>query len=271
MRTEFKKLLVFVNFIEASKKAIKQALFLSGENTKLTICHVVKEGKPNDSEKIDEIKTYFKDELSGAMNIEFIVESGSLFDTLSKVATKVQPDLVVAGTRGVEGFDIGLHGSAIYKFVREVRFTTLVIHLDSVLVENGFSKVMLPISNHPNFMKKVHEAVRLLHDEGEVIVLVVNKEGDETDEKISINLKETEQYLDNANYKWSYRNVTTKRYDHNYAQHAIREMKENGIDLISIAADVSPYSRHFGKMQKEDILLNDAGVPVLCTNTDLEE
>jgi hypothetical protein len=47
-------------------------------------------------------------------------------------------------------------------------------------------------------------------------------------------------------------------------------MSELGTDLISISADVSERNKHFGKMHKEDVLMNSYSMPVLCVNTDIE-
>ena len=262
------KLLVFVNFIEASQRALDQAISLAKvKDSSIVICHIIRD-ETDESEILAKLKPYSDQVEKEGINVTIELEHGAVFDAAARAAQRIKPDLVVAGTRGVEGFDMSIFGSAIYKFVRDVSYTSLVMHPQSEIANGGFHKIMLPISPHPNFIKKVEESVKVLSDQGEVIVFTLIKKDTELDEDTAKNVELTKAYLDEHQINWKSLEMVTEKHDHSFAAQTLEQMKEQGMDLVSISADVSARNKHFGKMHKEDILLNESGIPVLCVNTD---
>lgn len=264
-----KKLLVFVNFIEASEKALNQAISLGKKDgAVIVICHILDPNGSEDDAK-EKLQPYIDRVKAAGLNTELEIERGSVFEGASKAARRIKPDLVIAGTRGAEGFDMSIFGSAIYKFVREVAFTSLVIHSDSKVSDSGYRNIMLPVSPHPNFLKKVSETLKVLDKDGEVVVFALVKEGIELDDDIAKNIEQTKEYLEKLGVKWQYREFVIKKSDHNFAEKTLERVEELGTDLIAISADVSAKNQHFGKMHKEDVLLNKHSMPILCVNTDM--
>jgi len=262
-----KKILVFVNFIESSKLAIDQAVvFGRMHGTDITVCHIT-DGK-SDSEHLEaRLKPYMSSIGEAGLNSELVVERGAFFDSAVKVANRVVPDLVIMGTRGAEGYDMKLRGSAIYKLVSELPYSSLVLPNKAVVAEKGFKKVMLPISPHPKFLKKVAETVKVLSEDGEIIVLSILRNGEELDADSKKNLDQTLQYLQENNLKCGTMEFERDNKSHGYATITLKKIKEQGMDLVSIISNVSERNKHFGKMEKEDILLNEEGIPVFCVNT----
>jgi Mn-dependent DtxR family transcriptional regulator/nucleotide-binding universal stress UspA family protein len=265
-----KKLLVFVNFMEASERALDQAIALARlHKASLVISHIV--GPENDEEEVREkLRPMMQKVEATGLDAELRLEYGDLFEAAAQVARSVKPDLVVAGTRGIEGFDMRLHGSAIYKFVRDVGYTSLILHPDSPIAENGYLKVMLPVSPHTNFIKKVTETVKVLGEDGEVIVFSLTRKGEKLEEDLVQKQKEAESYLNDSGIKWKELTSETNKVGHAFASETLERFKDEKMDLITIATDLSQKNRHFGKMHKEDVLLNRSGIPVLCVNTDFE-
>ncbi|MFT6998503.1 MAG: nucleotide-binding universal stress UspA family protein [Cryomorphaceae bacterium] len=262
-----KKILVFVNFIEASQRAVDQAIaFGHLHGADIFISHI-SDGK-SDLEKLKSDLQLYVNKVKGAdLNADLIVEEGSFFETATKIANRINPDLVVVGTRGAEGFDMGLRGSAIYKLVSEMPFSSLVLPTNSVVTEKGFKKILLPVSPHPNFLKKVSETRKVLATDGEIVVLTVLRTGIELDEDTKANLEATKAYLDQNQVKSSVLEFERENKSHGYAQITLKKVKEAGMDLVSIISNVSERNKHFGKMEKEDVLLNEEGIPVFCVNT----
>jgi len=264
------KLLVFLNFIKASERALDQAISLAKKDgAKITLCHILDQ-KGNESDVLKKLEPYAEKVRLSGLKVEIELEYGPIFDAAAKAAKKIKPDLVIAGTRGAEGFDMSIFGSAIYKFVRDVAYTSLVLHSDSKIADGGYKKIMLPVSPHTNFIKKVKETLKVIADKGEVSVFALIKEGGELDEITQKNIDITKKYLDEQSIDWEYREFTTKKNQHNLAKQTLDKIKELETDLITISADVSARNMHFGKMHKEDMLLNDQSIPVLCVNTDIE-
>jgi nucleotide-binding universal stress UspA family protein len=265
-----KKILVFVNFIEASQRAVDQAIaFGRMHGASISISHI-SDGK-GDAEKLKSNLQPYLDKVKGAsLKAELIIEEGAFFETATEIANRLNPDLVVVGTRGAEGFDMGLRGSAIYKLVSEIPYSSLVLHTDSKVAEKGFKKIVLPVSPHPKFLKKVSETRKVLAADGEIVVLTVLRSGVELDKDTKANLEATKAYLDENQVKSSVLEIERKNKSHDYAQIILRKAKEAGMDLVSIISNVSERNKHFGKMEKEDILLNEEGIPIFCVNTAVE-
>ena len=262
-----KKILVFVNFIQASQRAVDQAIaFGRMHGADISISHI-SDGKSDPEKLKSDLQLYVNQVKRADLNAELIFEEGAFFETATKIAHRLNPDLVLVGTRGAEGFDMVLRGSAIYKLVSEMPFSSLVLPTDSVVAEKGFKKIMLPVSPHPKFLKIVSETVKVMAADGEIVVLTVQRTGVELDEDTKANLEATKAYLDHKQIKSSVLAFERENKSHGYAQITLEKVKEAGMDLISIISNISERNKHFGKMEKEDVLLNEEGIPVFCVNT----
>jgi nucleotide-binding universal stress UspA family protein len=266
-----KRLLVFVNFTDASQKALDQAISLGKlHGASLTLCHISPQSEQMDAELMERLNLYLAHARAQGVDGEIRIAHGALFQTATQIAKEVKPDLVLAGTRGIEGFDMSIFGSAIYKFVREIPYASLVLHANSEVAEGGYKKVMLPVSPHPGFLKKVKETCKVIAPDGVIVIFALVKPGTELQEETKANIRATKTYLHEQGVNHEYLELGTDRYTMGYAKETLEKIKEYGMDLISIAADVSQRNKHFGKMDKEDILLNEIGIPILCTNTDID-
>jgi nucleotide-binding universal stress UspA family protein len=266
-----KKLLVFVNFTDASQRALEQAISIGKYcGASLTLCYISESPAEKDPEWMERLLPYKQFSDSKGVASEIILEHGSLYQTATKTANRIKPDLVLVGTRGKDGFDMGIFGSAIYKLVREIPFASLVLHANSQVVEGGYKKVMLPVSPHEGFLKKVKETCKVLAPDGVIVIFALIKPGITLEAKTRKNIEATQSYLNERGVKNEYMELSTDKRTMGYAPQTLEKMKGYGMDLISIAADVSQRNKHFGKMDKEDILLNEMGIPVLCTNTDID-
>jgi len=265
-----KKLLVFFNFIEASEKALDQAISLAEkDNCKIIICHIINGSEP-EADILKKLEPFAEKVRLSGREVSIELEKGAIFEAAAKVSQKIKPDLVIAGTRGAAGFDLSIFGSAIYKFVRDVAYTSLVLHSDSKIAQGGFKSVLLPITPHKNFIKKVRESLKVLADEGEIIIFALKKVDSILDDEIENNKKISEEFLNSEGIRWQYKEFEIKKNENDFAKLTLDKMEELGTDLISISANVSARNQHFGKMHKEDVLMNDYAMPVLCVNTDIE-
>jgi len=268
---KMKKLLVFVNFTDASQRALEQAISLGKfHGASLVLAHISEAIAEKDTKLMERLLPCKEFVDSKGVASEIVIDHGPLFQTATKIADRIKPDLVLAGTRGKDGFDMGIFGSAIYKLVREIPFASLVLHANSQVVEGGYKKVMLPVAPHAGFLKKVKETCKVLSPDGVIVIFALIKPGIALEASTRKNIEATQAYLNERGVKNEYLELNTDKNTLGYASQTLEKMKEYGMDLISIAADVSQRNKHFGKMDKEDILLNEMGIPILCTNTDID-
>lgn len=268
-RMVMKKMLVFVNFTEASMRAVKQAAVLSEmHGGVLHICHVSNEA--GDREAQQKLKEYTRlvEEAGGKASI--LTGTGDFFEEAPALAKSIAPDLVIIGAVGMEGFSTSHFGSSIYKLVRSLPFPALVLQRNAALSANGYRNALLPLSAHPNFNSVVKALPVVMASGGLVTLLVVTVQGADPDETFMSNAASAEKELDRLGIKHTLKKTDVSKITSGYAGAILGEMAKEDMDLIAMPADVAKRSQHFGKMDKEALLSNAHGYPVFCLNSDIE-
>ncbi len=262
-----KNILVFSNFTKASHQAEKLAIgFAKAHKARLHVHHVAMEnGLASAANELEKIVSFAKSEGIEAVSV---LEHGDFYALAPTMAKKVQPELVVIGSIGAESFDLAHFGSAIYKLVRSLPYPSLVLHSKSKLPANGFQKILLPIAPHPEFFKLFGAIKMLLSPEGSVFIYTVLHPKHAHEQVYVDNMQAAREYFESHHIKCEVlqeeASVTS-----GYAGLSLRAMATHGMDCIAIAADVSKRNQHFGKMEKEAVLANEEGYPIICVNTDL--
>jgi nucleotide-binding universal stress UspA family protein len=263
-----KNILALVDLTSLSPKVVDQAIALATKSqAALTLCYIVDSPQaPQEAEAQIALSDFAKQAKNQGVDVEIIIEHGSLFDTGTTLVKRLKPNLVVAGTRGVEAIKKGSFGSTIHKLVKELPGTTLVVNSNSTTVKGGYRKILLPVAPHPDYLAKVEAALDLLADDGEISLFAIVKPGSPFDAPTQANIEATKTLLTSRGAKWNYKEDEADPYAVGYSAQTIRVIKEEGYDLISIMAKVSQRNMHFGKFDKEGVLLNTEGIQVLCTN-----
>lgn len=262
-----RKIVVLFDFTDTVKISLDHAVHLAADDAEVYLVHVTKELKQENEEelknKINSKAVVFSDN-----NIPYHVKigTGNLFDAAKNLVEEIQPDLVIAGTHGIHGIKKSLFGSSIHKIVQMLPAPTLVVSDYTLPPETGYKNVLFPVSPHDNFMVKVEQTARILAPDGKVVIYAIMKPGVGIDDVIQSNIKLAEEYFRNHNIQYEYQEVPAEQFSVGYSRQTIQYAKDKNMDLISIMAKVSQANSHFGKMDKENELLNKEGIPILCTN-----
>lgn len=261
-------ILVFVNFTEASAQALQQAAaYASLRKSRLSICHIA---EAFDEEKHEKLMAYAGTAQAKGVEASILAESGEFFSTAPGVVKRIAPDLVLIGTVGVEGFSLSHFGSAIYKLVRTLPSAALVLNSNAPIAEEGYPRVMLPLSAHPDFLKLVKQIPNVLSANGAVTILTVVVNGKAPEAATAANGEAAKSALDQLGIQWKSHEVAVARQPSGYSGIVLEEMQKEGISCMAIPADLSKNEQHFGKMDKEMLLSNTQGFSVLCVNTDFD-
>lgn len=137
----FERILVPVDFSEFSKRALELAVNLLVPSGELHVAHVVASpihpsfyaGGVTELFQVDpelpkRIHDRITEWLGGQPVTSVEVREGLVFQELEDVRKKVQPQLVVMGTRGLTGLDHVLVGSVAEKMVRISDIPVLTVH-----------------------------------------------------------------------------------------------------------------------------------------------
>ena len=263
-----KKILVLVDITDTADKAVDQAIALAKRTQAgILLCYVSKRDSVDEIDSLkNELGKYVERIEGHGLEAQVVVKVGDLEGEVKKLVGTSRPDLVIIGTHGKQGARQNLFGSAIHKLVKEIQAPSLVVNDYMESVREGFDKIMLPVAPHADYLNKVKHSCSVLSGDGRIVIFAILKPGVGLDAKIQKNIKQTKDFLDREGVKWEYLEVDADRYSVGFARQTIDEAKNRGMDLMSIMVNVSTENQHFGKIDKENVLLNEAGIAVLCSN-----
>lgn len=259
-------ILVLVDFTDTADIAMDQAIALAKEQSaSITICHIAGSNDQKES-LLKELQSYGERAEAHGVEHHVLLGQGEFFAEVGSVIERVGPDLIVVGTHGKHGIKQNLFGSAIHKLVKEIHAPTLVVNDHSKVAPHGYKKVMMPVAPHKDYLVKVEQTCKILADDGQIVIFALLKPGVPLDEEILRNVEETKKYLDEKGVSYVYQEENSDRYSVGYSKETMAYVHRQDMDLISIMANVSDRNQLFGKMDKENVLLNELGIPVLCAN-----
>ena len=263
-----KSILVLADFTDTAEISLAQAIAIAKEHeSSISICHVsssVLEVVPE--ELMQKIKPFAALVEKEGIKSDIVIGHGDLFHEVQMIVQRIKPDLVIVGTHGKVGIKQNLFGSSIYKLVKGIHAPTLVISAKTKVQSGAFKKVMLPVAPHKDYLLKVKQTCNLLAEGGEIIIFGILKPGVPLMDSILNNIEDTKRFLDRIGVNYTYQQVESKHYSIGYARDTLDAVSEQNMDLISIMTKVSDDNLYFGNIDKENLILNDLGVPILCAN-----
>lgn len=259
-------ILALIDFTETSKKALEQAAEIAHhQSAGLKLCHIM-HPKTDESTVRKDMEEYLKEAEARGLDPEMVIERGDFMIEVQEVVKRLKPKLVVVGTHGKSGWKQNLLGSTIYKLVKLLPITSLVINDDFKTVAGGFKKILLPVAPHGDYLTKVKQSLNLLAPEGKIEIFTIVKPGVDLDQKTQDNIEASRQFLEEQNTNWEHIEVESTGFSVGYSRESLTYALANQVDLIGIMARVSEDNKSFGTMDKENILLNKDGIAILCTN-----
>lgn len=247
---------------------LEQALILSKiNNSTLVFCHV---SHTESESKIDEINAGFLPYVNKAnkagIDYQTYIASGNLTEGVLESIAKFGSDFVIAGTHGKQGIIQHLFGSKIFNLIKEIDCPTLVLNNESKVAEQGFKKVLIPVSHHTTYLKMLDKTIWLLAPNAKIIIFAIVKYGLPLDSEIISNVKTAQQFLNSKGIVNEYLEIVTDKYSKGYSKDTLDYIQVQEIDLITIFTKVSDKKSSFALSDKENIILNDLGITVLCVD-----
>jgi len=261
-------MLILIDFSPISQLVLEQALMIAKSNhAKITFCHVSNSASEN---KIEEINHSFISYIKKAKEIglehETHISTGNLIEGIKAAVAQFSSDIIIAGTHGKQGILQHLFGSKIFNLIKEISCPFLVLNAQSKIVEHGFKNVLVPVSHHTTYLKMLEKTVKLLAPDGKIIIFAIVKYGLQLDREVLINTKTAQQFLNSKGIKNEYLEIVSDEYSKGYSADTLKYIKDQEIDLITIFTKVSDKKSSFALTDKENIILNDLGITVLCVD-----
>ena len=263
-----KKFIVLIDFTPTAEIALQQAIATAkGKGAKLTLLHVLGHFQEKKrSTTLEALLPLVQQATAAGLEANAEVIVGDLYTEVADYVRDNAIDMVFVGTHGIQGLKQTLFGSNIYKLVKGLQAPALVVNDKCKVMEGGFRKILLPVAPHEEFLVKVKQAQGLLHPDGSIVLFAIKKPGINLDDATSKNLAQAKAYLDESGIAYSFEAVDATHFGLGYARETLAIVQNMDIDMIGILTRVSVENQAFGRMDKEGMLLNELGLPILCSN-----
>ena len=254
------KILVPTDFTKVAECAVDHATKLASLlNGQIVLLHVVgKEGEISDAKlKLDGLTKNIFEKYN--VKVDFIVRVGNIFDDIGAVAEEIAAKLIIMGTHGAKGMQKIL-GSYALKVITNSEVPFVVVQ-QRPIASHGYKKIILPIEATRETKHKIKQTISVAKYFNSEIILIGPKSSDETFVKnLRNNMAFTEANLRDEGIVYKVNYAQGKDFTREIMDLAIAE----NADLIAIVNEQK--GSFFSPTEEQDIIANEAQIPVLCVN-----
>ncbi|MCT4622322.1 MAG: universal stress protein [Schleiferiaceae bacterium] len=265
-----KKIAVLIDFTQTCYKSVEFAQKVYEKSGAEIVLLHVSDDPEKEEEIVEQVKSYANLLEENNTPYTTLIDYGKFFSTVEMAVAKSGADMVIVGTHGKSGLKQNLFGSNILKLVQLLRVSTLVVQDNSVYPENGFDRILFPVAPNLDFdlkTRKVSDLAKIYSSKICLYTLEDHMTGFSVE--VQNNLKKTKAILDEEGLSYEQCMDESEEFSVGFARQTISFANKNDIPLISILSNLAKVNTYYGKVDKENILLNKHAIPVFCAN-DLE-
>jgi nucleotide-binding universal stress UspA family protein len=258
-----KPILVTWDFTEKSEFALQHGVNLAKHlDSGITLIHIVKKDKEIDAAQVK--MDALADETSKKYNVKIdtIVPVGSIFTTISEVATDIHAEMVIMGTHGMKGMQ-KLIGSWALKVIAGSKVPFIVVQ--AAPTSHAFEKIVFPIDFRRENKEKINWMYYIARLYKSTFYIIKDKVTDKKFRKgVHSNLVFTEKFLKSNEISYEIHTAQGKKdFTHEVMDFA-NEINANLI-LIMTTKDITAADYIVGASEQQ-IISNKYGIPVMCIN-----
>ena len=210
--------------------------------------------------RLREYKKYYEKKYN--VDIDTLAVEGSIFSTISEVATQIKANLMILGTHGKKGLQ-HVFGSYALKVVIESPIPVVVVQKRSF--KDGYKNIVFPVSNDVESRQAVQWAKLMATLFNAKIHMFLCPEKDPAlKSRLAIITKQITDIFDEENIPYG---VTTAYKSNNFAEEVISYSVTMHADLVMIMTrpniDVPGFSL---ASWDEQMMFNEAQIPVMGIN-----
>lgn len=192
-----------------------------------------------------------------------LIQEGRAIDTIAETSRNGYL-LAVIATHGAKGIRQNLFGADILKLVRALGIPAIVVQ-ENTVVQDTFDRIVMPVAGHANIdnMLDLVCHLALLHA-AEVQVYQLLRPGDSPSEQLLRNKQAMLERLRADGIRHMEVCEPSTVFSIGFAAATAEYAHRNGADCLAIMAGSSSEYRHISDAEKEYMLTNPYGIPVLC-------
>lgn len=261
------KIVALIDLTPLCKKAIEYGAAIAKKtDAHLILLHVSNEGAIAEDEARSDLQE-LKKTVGEGVRVTTQVADGEFFSVIPILVQDLEADLVVVPTHGKVGIMQNLFGANILKLVKSLPCPTLVVQQTSVLGDGLFSKVLFPVGPHDDFNIKTRQTAQFAKHFGSTVqIYLVKNDIRGIPDKLRKNISEAKDHFRSVGVQFEEIMEEPTGFSVGYAKHILGFAENSDTNVISIMAKVSDDNGYIGNNDKENILLNTAGLPVFCSN-----
>lgn len=264
METKSRKpILVPWDFSEKSGYALEHAISLGKHlDTDVTLIHIVKKDKEVEEAQKNVAVTVEETEKKFGIKPDVRVEVGTIFTTISEVATDIHAEMVIMGTHGMKGMQ-KLIGSWALKVIAGSKVPFIVVQAPPT--SHGFEKIVFPIDFRKENKEKINWMYHIARLYKSKYYIIKDKTNDKKFKRgVQSNLVFTKKFLDNNDIPYD---IQTSEGKKDFTHETIDYAKEINADLILIMTtkDIG-IADYVLAANEQQIISNKYQIPVMCIN-----
>ncbi len=259
------RIAVLIDFTPGSIIALKQAEDLAQK----TSAQVHAINVTDSADKVEltgsDLKKFVVANSANPARIQIEIGVGQLLPAVASALKRLQPDLVIVCTHRIKGIAQHLFGANILKLVQSIHFPTIVVHENNKVNISTVTEILFPLGPHPEFETKIKQTAALAKVlNASVTMYEIDSLGSDVDNHLEKNRSTAKKYFMDANIETTNVLDEVKFVSAGYSRQTLEYAVDHQIGLISLMATVSKNDLRFGTGDKENFLVNAAGIPVLC-------
>ncbi|MCC6599442.1 MAG: universal stress protein [Crocinitomicaceae bacterium] len=262
-KIEISRILVPVDFTEASKKAVQRARELALKtNARVDMLHIVPSAKDK-SEAEKQLHSFAEE--ADHITAHAVVKQGPVLDTISQVAKDGHYSISVVGTHGARGLRQHLFGADILKLMKDSSCPTMIVQ-EGTDRAGDIKKILLPVGSHPMYRELLETVASVAEAFGaSVTIYRIVRPSDEKNETLEANINKAKDVFYHRNIKWDEWNTDSSVFSFGFAKQTLMDAHSKGYDLIGIMPYSTDSHTYFARADKELLVSNEFNIPILCS------
>ena len=259
------KIIVPTDFSSTSDAAVNYACEISKTlKSPVEILHIVKDQSEEAGALAKLNAQISKHKEKTGVEATPVVRFGNIFDEIPKMTEELKGELIVMGTHGLTGLQY-LTGSNALRVISDSDAQFIVVQ-EKTKHSANIKRILVPLDLHKETKQKIKFASDLAKKFNAEVHIICPKE---TDEYLSNQVKRNMSYAEGyfVEHGVACKTKVTEEGSSGFVKELIKYAQYAEIDLICILNFAGERLIHaFGVAAEQQVITNDAGIPVLVIN-----
>lgn len=258
---------VLIDFTEGSVMALKQAEQLAAKtNAELHAVHIC---ASNDKVEASgaQLRGFISANAANPHTVKTDIGVGNVQQAAPDIMRRISPDVVVVCTHGIKGIAQHLFGAKILKIAEVMRYPMIVLHENNRVNLTDVDSILFPLGPHSGFATKIKQTGTIAKALGASIVMYeIETPGSGPDSNLEKNKNAATVHFNEIRLNSKYVLDEMRFVSAGFSRQTIAYATENHFGMMSLMATVSKNDIRFAAGDKENLVMNAEGMPVLlCT------